>query len=372
MAPMERSAEVSASLQAVREAMSSAGLDWLVLSDHTNVAWLAGGGRSYVSPAFEQGAGRVIVSTEEVILLTSNIEARRMAAEEFAGVPWRVVAHPWWEGPAGTLRHMIPAGRRAGVDVPLPWLPDAVPIGGEIARLRVHLSQAAQERARALGRVVGDAMASVAHQVQPGESEHEIAARLGGALLAQGADVPTCLVAVDERFFQWRHFLPTGQRLERYAAFSVCARRDGIILSCTRLLHFGQPPADLLRRVDAVARVDAALIAATRPGATSGELFEVARAAYATVGFPEEWRNHHQGGLGGYRGCEWLILPGGKERIEAGQLVAWNPSIPGAKSEDTFLVTPGGSEIITESEGFPYVEVHTEAGAIRRPSVLVR
>jgi Xaa-Pro aminopeptidase len=205
-----------------------------------------------------------------------------------------------------------------------------------------------------------------------GESEFEIAGRMVGAMVSRGLDVPTCLVAVDDRMIEWRHFLPTNRRLERYAALSVCARKDGLVISCTRLVHFGSLPEDLRLRVEAVLRVDAELIAATKPGATSGQLFEVARRAYADVGFPDEWRNHHQGGLAGYRGREWFATPDGKEVIAAGQLVAWNPTVPGAKSEDTLLITPGGSEIITESEDFPYLEIRTGTAAIRRPGVLVR
>ena len=99
-----------------------------------------------------------------------------------------------------------------------------------------------------------------------------------GAMVSRGLDVPTCLVAVDGRVFEWRHFLPTSRRLERYAALSVCARKDGLVLSCTRLVHFGPLPEDLGYRVEAVCRIDAELIAATKPGATAGQLFEVADA----------------------------------------------------------------------------------------------
>ncbi len=369
---MDRLAEFNFNLQTVRDFIRRAGLGCLLLSDHANVAWLAGGGRSYVGWAVEQGAARVLITPTDLLLLTPNIEAKRLEVEEFANLPWQIVSYPWWEGPAALLKELLTSNGPAAVDSPIPWAPDAGIVGPDVARLRVRLSERAQERARSLGKTVGETMAAICSEIQPGESEFEIAARLVRGMLAREVDVPTCLIAVDDRVFQWRHFLPTNRRLERYAALSVCARKDGLVLSCTRLVHFGPLPEEIRRRVEAVCHVDAALIAATKPGATSGQLFEVARRAYAEVGFPDEWRNHHQGGLAGYRGREWLAAPDGKEVIEAGQLVAWNPTVPGAKTEDTLLVTPEGSEVITESEGFPYLEIRTGTTVIRRPGVVVR
>lgn len=352
--------------------MRSAGLGCLLLSDHSNVAWLAGGGRSYVNWSTDQGAARVLITPTDVLLLTSNNEAKRLETEEFAGLPWKVVSYLWWSGPADLLGELLAPNGPVGVDSRVPWAPDAMIVGAELARLRVRLSPPAQERARLLGRIVGEAMAAVCQQLRKGESELEIAGRMVGAMVSRGMDVPTCLVAVDDRVFEWRHFLPTSRRLERYAALSVCARKDGLVLSCTRLVHFGPVPEDLRLRLEAVRRIDAELIAATKPGATAGQLFEVARRAYAEVGFPDEWQNHHQGGLAGYRGREWFAAPEGKEIVEAGQIAAWNPTVPGAKSEDTILVGSAGNEIITESRDYPFLEIPTSHGSVRRPAILVR
>ncbi len=369
---MSRRDETAANLEGLRRFMSAAGLDRLLLSDHANVAWLAGGGRSFVGWATDQGAGRVVVTPTEMALVTTNIEARRMATEEFPDLAWRVVDHPWWESPAPAFGGLIPQGSRVGVDGPVPWLEGATPVGGEISRLRTLLAPGAQERARALGRTVGEVMARVCRELQPGEAEFQIAGRMAGGLVARGIEVPVCLVAVDERAFRWRHFLPTQRVLRSYAMLAVCGRKDGLVVSCTRLVHFGPPPREIVRGWEAVSRIDAEAILATRPGATSGEIFDLLRGAYAATGFPEEWRNHHQGGLAGYKPREWLTVPGGTERVEAGQIYAWNPSVPGAKSEDTLLVGPEGNEILTDGGDFPCREVPTARGSVRRPEILVR
>jgi hypothetical protein len=77
----------------------------------------------------------------------------------------------------------------------------------------------------------------------------------------------------------------------------LCGRCWGLVCSITRLIHFGRLPDKLCRKAEAVARVDATFITATRPGRTLGEIFWRGMAAYAETGFPDEWRLHHQGVL---------------------------------------------------------------------------
>ena len=49
--------------------------------------------------------------------------------------------------------------------------------------------------------------------------------------------------------------------------------------SITRLVHFGPLPAELRRKAEAVAAIDAAMLAATVPGVTLGAVFAQAQAA---------------------------------------------------------------------------------------------
>ena len=116
------------------------------------------------------------------------------------------------------------------------------------------------------------------------------------------------------------------------------------------------------------AEVDAAVLSASRPGATLGELFDVLSRAYEEQGFPEEWRRHHQGGLTGYRGREVFAGPSDPTVLPDRCAVAWNPSVTGGgKSEDTALVTSDGVEVITRTPDLP--ELETAAG-LRRPAIV--
>jgi hypothetical protein len=77
------------------------------------------------------------------------------------------------------------------------------------------------------------------------------------------------------------------------------------------------------------------------------DAFEDCQRFYAEVGFRDEWKLHHQGGMTGYASREVIATQATPQEIRIGQAFAWNPSITGAKAEDTFVLTDSGPEVIT-------------------------
>jgi antitoxin VapB len=163
--------------------------------------------------------------------------------------------------------------------------------------------------------------------------------------------------------------LPTDRRLQRYLFLSFCGRRAGLVCSLTRSVHFGPIPEDLLARQRVAATVDATLLAATRPGAALHAVFRAAVQRYAQMGFADEWRQHHQGGAAGYETREYLASPTSTDVIATGQVFAWNPSVKGAKSEDTIAVAANGNEILTSTPEWPSLEVEADGELWRRPAI---
>ena len=150
----------------------------------------------------------------------------------------------------------------------------------------------------------------------------------------------------------------------------VCARRAGLVASLTRIVCTGPVPGELVRRTEACARVNAWLLAATRPGATGAELYEIAARGYEAEGFAGEERLHHQGGAAGYRTRDWVAHPASVEVVHARQAFAWNPSITGSKVEETVVAREEGVETISASPGWPQIVTALDGREYRSPDVL--
>jgi Xaa-Pro dipeptidase len=125
----------------------------------------------------------------------------------------------------------------------------------------------------------------------------------------------------------------------------VVAMRAGLHVAATRFASVNGLPDGVRAAFDNALEVEAAMLAANRPGATYGEVMQACASAYAQVGHSGAWREHYQGGPIGYRQREFEIAPVQRESpwfsqpIENGHAVAWNPSVTGGgKAEDTFLV----------------------------------
>lgn len=362
--------EQSAKREAVGALLAARGLDALLLRRVSSFAWITCGARSEINTAVEAGEAQVLLTRDRRYLLTNNIEAPRLLGEEgllAQGFEPRV--HAWHE-PEAAL-HALVRGLRVGVDRPAPELAGAVDVSQDLARLRAALTPEEAVRFRALGRLCAEAMQRAVRTLAPGQTEHEIAAALARESVACGVWPIVDLVATDQRVLELRHPLPTDKRLERYAMLVLCGRRWGLVCSVTRLVHFGPLPAELARKAQAVARVDAGFLAATRPGAVLKDVLSAATAAYREVGFPDEWTLHHQGGAAGYEPRELLATPRATDVIRAGQVYAWNPSIAGTKSEDSVLVGERGVEVLTAVPGWPAIDVALDGVTYPRPGILV-
>ncbi|HAZ63723.1 MAG TPA: hypothetical protein DCZ72_08980 [Armatimonadetes bacterium] len=361
------STAIAHKLDRLREQMVHRRLDALALQRLENIFWLAGGLDAHVGLASDLGIATLLVAPHGAWLVTTNIEAPRLLAEEVGDLPFEVVAVPWHEGSLGDrVRKLIGAQANLACDMAGPGQTTF-----DLAPLRARLDDDEIATYRALGADQGAAVAEAALATRPGDSEFVCAGRLAQAMLARGITPTVILVAADERIAQFRHPIPTDLTVERAAMLVGGGRRRGLIVSVSRLVHFGPLPADLRRRHDAVTAVDATFIAATRPGASVAQIFAAGQAAYAAAGFPDEWRFHHQGGATGYTGRDYRATPSSPHVVAPNQAFAWNPSIAGTKSEDTILALAAGPEILSASPDWPLVEHTVDGLTLGRPDLVV-
>ena len=328
----------------LRGLMDGCDVGALLLSSPANFAWYTGGADNRVDHCDIVGVGSVLLTRDDAYILTNNIEAPRMREEQTPEM--EVVEHPWHQEPAELLRELTGDASMA-TDFSSEFGQD---LSAEIAPLRYVLDGDAIEDYRRLGQDTALALSEAAGSVSPDTDELEAAAELSAACLRRNMYVPVLLAASEERLVSFRHPVPYGGTLGRQAMLVACAERGGLFVSVTRMIYFEEPDPHAVRRQGACEEVLRRMREeATRAGSTLAQAFENCRRFYAEAGFPEGWRDHHQGGMTGYASREVIATPGTHQEIRVGQAFAWNPSLVGAKAEETFVLGPDGPEILTRS-----------------------
>jgi antitoxin VapB len=355
--PQALLAEFEAKRQQLCERMASARLAAVQLQRTENIAWLTAGrvDRRVLLPSAIGIATILVLRNGDAFYLAPDNEARRLAEEDFAGLPFTAITAPWYASDfAAKIRSLAGDGRIAA---------DTTAEGAALLLdQRASLTDTEVDRYRWLGRHTAQVTSSVLQSLQPGITERIMAAQVAAGLLERGIEPSVLLMAVDDRIFRYKHAVAQNATLERFGMLNLCSRRWGLSISITRFVHFGRMPQRLADAFVVATEVNARLLAATKLGAASAELFATAADTYAALGQPGEELRHHQGGATGYSEREWLATPSGKERVVNMQAFAWNPSVGGGKVEDTVLLRHGAIELLTGTPDLPIVS--TEAGGL--------
>lgn len=355
---MNRLEEINRKHEQIRALLDESQKDRLHIQQTNNIAWFSAGADASIPANSETGVYSILVDRQRRTIVANTIEITRLRAEEnFEALGFDYQISDWY----------------AETPLDLPNLISDHPnqAGPAVQRLRWILCEGEIERYRALGRDCADALEEAARAVSPGDTEFDLAARLDAACRRRGGLAIVNLVATDERISRFRHPLPTMKKLEKVAMLVVCMRRGGLIAAATRFAHIGALPAELEAKMRKAAAIDAAAIAASSPGRTLGDVFADLQAAYAAQNESDQWKLHHQGGLIAYRGRERIATPNDPTPIQDHQALAWNPSIVGAKSEDTILLDGTAFEIITSGTGgWPMIDIDTAGKRISRPWIV--
>lgn len=347
----------------LRDLIDRLSLDGILLTEQKNVSWFMSG-RSFINQASETGVVFFLILKDKVMMIANNIEGQRILEEELRVRIDQIETFPWH---APEKREELLKAYSSKYQIATDKQLDQ-----ELLSLRTTMTPDNLKDLKELGRDVASAIEETAFNLKQGDTEFAIAGQLAAHSIKRGFEPVVTLVAADERAYTRRHPLPTQRRLNSYAMLVLCGRRHGLVMSVTRLVHFGQPSRELLERHQAVATVDARMIRHTRPGVKYEELFKQMKAAYDEVGYPDEWQQHHQGGLSGYSTRERLLLPNSRDTVQELQVYAWNPSIAGVKSEDTILVEGSTQEILTYTGEYAYIDIECMGSVLKRPSILVR
>jgi Xaa-Pro aminopeptidase len=296
------------------------------------------------------------------VLITNDVESPRLEGDfHVRERGWEILRAPWYDTDAPLALACSYAGVSSGE-----LLSDRDDVGrnvnDELIVARLVLGVEEREELRELGSLVGIALGAGIESWRPGvTSDFDAAAVITAILEASGA-TPVCLiVGGDDRLRSFRHPLAVGQVLNDAIMAVVVAKRAGLHVAATRIC-VRRGDDEIVALMKTLGAVNDAVLEASLPGGTWGDSADALAAGYESVGQPNAWREHFQGGPIGFDQREFELAPFQTSSPfwnvprQLNTAVAWNPSLRGgAKIEETYLL---GEEIelLTATPSWPLVE----------------
>ena len=357
---MDRTLEIERKINVIKEYLSKRGAQGLHLQRVQNFAWITAGVKNYVTINGIQQECSILVTPQQAIIVTPHSELRRLQAQLPPG-SFAICTHDWDEDPVQVMVDLVNGNL---------ILEETEPeTAAFIKSQRIVLNENEMERLIHLGREASAALERGLEQTTSQMQEQEAAAMIAYELMLRGIE-PELVIVSGEANFRSHHNIPSQGRIGRICMGIVCAKRQGLVVSMTRMLAFSDDEK-LAEQMRATTAIDAAVIDATCRSATLDQAFSELVSAYKGVGVPDEWRKLHQGGVVGYKLKEHFASPHSHVPIQDGMAFAWNITIQGTKSEDTYLLRDGIMHWVTRAEdsSWPILE-HPVGGVMySRPAI---
>jgi Xaa-Pro aminopeptidase len=348
--------EVSAKLELMRQTLAETETQAIRLRGTDWFAWATAGASHTVLLTSETGVAEVLVTTQDAWILTDEIEAQRLKDEELPP-NFQVHISPWAESAEReTFVREVTDGGKVLSDKPILGIEQPLPAA--LQNRKQVLMASELERYRQIGLKASQAITEVLTAAEPTWTEYQLAGAGAEALWARGLHPAVTLVAGERRLPLYRHATPTGEKIGRQAMLVFCARGYGLYANLTRFVSFGNLSDENAELHRHVREIEAVTLNLSQPGTALDAIYHALAQTYAQHGFAHAIREHHQGGTTGYLAREIVATPTATDTLVAGMAVAWNPSIPGAKVEDTFVIIEDGKlENLTFDPNFPNLEI---------------
>jgi len=367
---MDRIKEITIKEERLRSLMDSSGLKGILLKRQSNYSWFTAGGMNMVSISTDIGFSSLLITDKEKFCVANTIEKfRNMEEEGLQDLGFSLLDYEWYEGNELECIEKVVPIKDIGCDIPFEGTRF---IGEDIKHLRYKLTPSEIERYLWLGEKTSIAVESVLQKVNPGDSEAEITGELAKLLWIDRIDQVGFQAAADDRVYKYRHPIPTERKIEKYVMLCVMSRKWGLHTTITRLLSFGELPSKLRKQYQDNVFIECSMIAATRPGVKTSNVFIKAKDLYEELGYKGEWKLHHQGGAMGYDIRDYICNAQSSELVQENQCFCWNPSISGTKSEDGFIALKEGFVFITKPVLFPTLKIKLEGIEFIRPDILIK
>lgn len=353
---------VPARLGRVHPLLDEAGAEALVVTNLTNVRYLTG---------FSGSAALLGVTSEGMTLVTDGRYAEQAQAElAGAGVEADLRIGRTMDEQREHLSSALGAFTKLALEADSitwdqqrkfddEWFPDAelIPTAGLVAGLREVKDEGELARIEAACAMGDAALAAVRHRLAERPTEAEIALELEWQMRRLGADGPSfeTIVASGPNGAQPHH--RAGQRRIEEGDLVVIdfgALLDGYHSDMTRTVSVGEPSATQRKMWQVVRESQAAGLAAVEAGVKAKDVDDACRSVIREAGWEEAFVH----GTGHGVGLDIHETPRVSSTSDAtladGHVVTVEPGVylpehGGVRIEDTVVVTPDGSKILTRA-----------------------
>ncbi|QRN85310.1 aminopeptidase P family N-terminal domain-containing protein [Clostridia bacterium] len=365
---MSRIEEVNKKVARMRNLLDERDLEAVWVSEPQNIAWLTEGGYNRVDVTSPWGSfGILLTRTDKYVVAASN-ESYRIMNEEVFDLGFELVSYDWNEGYNDLIVENMMAGKRVGSDRNQEF---AVSIAQDMTILRSQLNAREKNDYRKLANETAEILHHVLGGVRKGQTELQIAGRIAEGFISKGILPQAIFVASDERRKECKHPIPSSKKVKEIVSVSICGMRNGLVVSQTREIALRKLSEEEKKDKISVLKVDLAYFENTKPEKLSGQILQSGIDEYAIQGWPDEWKKHHQGGRTGYLGREYVATPESDDLVLCDQAFAWNPTINGFKSEETFFLDGNKPEIIGLDGEWPMIEIEYKGKKYIRPDVMI-
>jgi len=340
----------------------------VILGRRDNFKWVTQGIENAVVMNTEIGIGYLVIKKDGTIdLIADSSDCSRFEKEKNV-LNAKCVLVPWYETRDAFLQKYC-EGKKYASDTEIIH---TQPVKNELVNLRMRLNEAEVERYREIGQECACIMEGIAKEVQPGQTEKSVEKMIKIRCIERGISPDCVLVGSDDRILDYRHPMAENKVINGSLFITLGGEKYGLNISMTRMVYYKKLPQQISERMKKTQYVFACMQNMMKDQMEYREYWELMKKAYADVGYPEEWREHHQGGPTGYGCREFTLTPFTTGVLREGQAYAWNPTIRGTKCEETTFLRYGKIEIFTRTKDWPCSIVKTPYGELDVADILIR
>ncbi len=355
------SMDVAGRADRVRGCLDALGVDVLLVTNITNVAWLTG---------FRGSNGAVLVSEGDLVLFTdgryrdqapSDMSAAAVQADLVIGTDLisGLVARAKGAGRVGLEADHITWADQQKLAAKLRG--ELLPTAGLLVGLRAIKDDGEIDRVRAAAAIADATLEDVVAMLRERPTERDVALALDHGMRRRGATSSAYeTIVASGPNGALPHARPSDRVIEAgdLVVVDVGALVDGYRSDMTRTFVVGEPDPGQLRHLDVVEQAQAAGVAAVAAGVATKAIDTLCRDLIIEAGWGEQFSHGTGHGVGLDIHEQPRLNSRSEDVLEAGMLVTVEPGVylagvGGVRWEDLLLVTTDGAEVLTSSPKEP-------------------